>query len=65
MQHEKELEGFSGIFSNCPDVPKDWRMADANVHYVAGLTSAPSAELSLCWLDEISEYLDDSHVIHD
>ena len=54
------------IFTDYPKVPKDLEQGtDAKVLYVEGITQ-PTADLTLRWLDEVSEYLDDSPlVIHD
>lgn len=54
------------IFTDYPHVPMDLEQGtDAKVLYVENITQ-PSADLTLRWLDEVSEYLEDSPlVIHD
>ncbi|KAL6051449.1 hypothetical protein QOT17_014442 [Balamuthia mandrillaris] len=54
------------IFTNCPTVPKDVDVGgDGKVVYIPGL-SAPSADLTLWWLDLVGDYLNDNPlVVHD
>lgn len=54
------------IFTSCPKVPTTATDGfDAKVFYIPGL-KAPSAELTLRWLDAVSDYLEDDPVIlHD
>lgn len=54
------------IFTNCPTVPEDIDVeGDGKVVYIPGL-SAPSADLTLRWLDLVGDYLNDNPLlVHD
>ncbi len=55
------------IFTNDPNVPQHVEGTQvASVIYIPTLSSTPSANITTCWLDTVSEYLEDEpHLIHD
>jgi hypothetical protein len=55
------------IFTNDPNVPSDIEgRDDAHVLYVPNLTSSPSANVTLLWLDKVKDFLSDNPIIvHD
>lgn len=55
------------VFTNDPNLPANLEGdSDAKVLYVPGLSSSPSTNTTLRWLDEMEEFLQAStHLIHD